>query len=105
MHHKDNATSDQGVWASVTHATPLQRDAVHDHRAQQAALGIELHRSNGRTTPSVLVLTPAQVELCAIQFEQLISKRLRALDTGRGRRRRGRRTGCRSLFRRPTGTG
>ncbi|MFY1678697.1 MULTISPECIES: hypothetical protein [unclassified Streptomyces] len=72
-----------GVWASVTHATPLRRDATYDHRAQQAALDIEIHHTDGRTTTSVLVLTPDQVELYAIQFEQLIAEREQARQAGR----------------------
>ncbi|GAA1894304.1 hypothetical protein [Streptantibioticus ferralitis] len=79
MHEPDHATSAPDTQAaSVTHATPAKRDAAYDHRAQQAALDIELHHTDGRTTSSVLVLTPAQVELYAIQFEQLISKRAKA---------------------------
>ncbi|WP_062008657.1 hypothetical protein [Streptomyces hygroscopicus] len=73
----------QGVWASVTHATPLKRDATYDHRAQQASLGIEVHHTDGRTAQSVLVLTPDQVELYAIQFEQLIAEREQARRSGR----------------------
>lgn len=72
----------QSVWTSVTHATPLKRDAMYDHRAQQAALGIEIHHTDGRTTESVLILTPDQVELYAIQFEQLIAKREQARRAG-----------------------
>ncbi|RNL71314.1 hypothetical protein [Streptomyces sp. I6] len=75
--------ADQGVWAPVTHATPLKRDATYDHRAQQAALDIEVHHADGRTTTSVLVLTPDQVELYAIQFEQLIAKREQGRQAGR----------------------
>ncbi|MFC5802016.1 hypothetical protein [Streptomyces formicae] len=73
----------QSMWASVTHATPLKRDAAYDHRAQQAALDIELHHTDGRTVQAVLVLTPDQVELYAIQFEQLIAKREQARQAGR----------------------
>ncbi|MDT9683198.1 hypothetical protein RND61_14100 [Streptomyces sp. TRM76323] len=71
------------TWASVTCATPLKRDAMYDHRAQQAALGIEVHHTDGRTTESVLVLTPDQVELYAIQFQQIIAKREQAHRAGR----------------------
>ncbi|MDT0549082.1 MULTISPECIES: hypothetical protein [Streptomyces] len=72
----------EGVWASVTYATPLKRDAMYDHRAQQAGLGIELHHTDGRSTESVLVFTPDQVELYAIQFAQLIAKREQARREG-----------------------
>ncbi|MFJ3164362.1 hypothetical protein [Streptomyces kanasensis] len=72
----------QGVRAPVTHATPLKQDATYDHRAQQAALDIEIHHTDGRTTTSVLLLTPDQMELYAIQFEQLIAKREQACQAG-----------------------
>ncbi|GAB2617294.1 hypothetical protein GCM10027168_57130 [Streptomyces capparidis] len=75
--------SAQGSWASVTHATPLKRDAMYDHRARQAALGITLHRADGRSTESVLVLTPDEVELYAAQFERLIRLRERAREQDR----------------------
>lgn len=68
----------QGVWASVTHATPLKRDVAYDHRTQQAALDIEIHHTDGRTRP-----TPDQVELYAIQFEQIIAKREQAGQASR----------------------
>lgn len=80
MKEKGNAGPVEGVWAFVTHATPLKRDAMYDHRAQQAALGIALHHTDGQTTESVLVLTPDQVELYVIQFEQLITKRQQARE-------------------------
>ncbi|MDI6413103.1 hypothetical protein QLX52_30300 [Streptomyces albus] len=73
----------RGVWASVTHATPLKQDATYDHRAQQAVLAIEVHHTDGRTVHSVLVLTPNQVELYAIQLEQIIAKREQARQAGR----------------------
>ncbi|AWI29671.1 hypothetical protein E3E14_18440 [Streptomyces sp. ICN441] len=73
----------EGVWARATHATPLKRDATYDRRARQAALDIEIHHTDGHTITSVLVLTPDQVELYAIQFEQLIAKREQARREGR----------------------
>ncbi|MEU1016878.1 MULTISPECIES: hypothetical protein [unclassified Streptomyces] len=83
MEESKNAAADKGAWASVTYATPLKQDATYDHRAQQAALGIQLHHTDGRTTQSVLILTPDQVELYAIQLEHLITKRQQALDADR----------------------
>jgi len=71
------------VRASATHVTPLKRDVMYDHRAQQAALAIEVHHTDGRTVQSVLVLTPDQVELYAVQFDQLIARREQALRAGR----------------------
>ncbi|MCQ8191055.1 hypothetical protein [Streptomyces rugosispiralis] len=56
---------------------------MYDHRAQQAAIGVELHHADGRTTESVLIFTPGQVELYAIQFAQLIDKREQARQEGR----------------------
>ncbi|TSB20706.1 hypothetical protein [Streptomyces benahoarensis] len=76
-------TAVQGASASVTHVTPLKRDATYDHRAQEAVLGIQVHHTDGRSTQSMLVLSPDQVELYAIQFEQLIAKRERARQAGR----------------------
>ncbi len=83
MEERKNADTSKRTWASVTHATPLKRDATYDHRAQQAALGIQLHHTDGRTTQSVLILTPDQVELYAIQLEQLTTKRQQARDADR----------------------
>lgn len=68
----------EGVRAPVTHATPLKRDAIYDHRARQAALPLAIHRADGGTSDSVLVLTPDQVELYAIQFERIIDQREQA---------------------------
>ncbi|MBQ0827845.1 hypothetical protein [Streptomyces tagetis] len=59
----------------VTHVTPMKRDAVYDHRAQQAALPATVHYEDGGTCESMLVLTPAQVELYYIQLGQLIEAR------------------------------
>ncbi|WP_406415060.1 hypothetical protein [Streptomyces sp. NBC_01614] len=59
----------------VTHVSPMQADAIYDHRAQQAALPVTVHYEDGGTCETVLVLTPAQVELYSIQFAQLIESR------------------------------
>lgn len=56
------------VAAMVTHLTPIKRDAVYDHRAQQGALAILVHREDGSTSESVLVLTPGEVELYHLQL-------------------------------------
>ncbi|NMO36224.1 hypothetical protein HG826_22155 [Streptomyces sp. GMY01] len=62
----------------VTQVTPVRRDAIYDHRAQQAALPVTVHYEDGGTCETVLVLTPAQVELYSIQFTQLIAARASA---------------------------
>ncbi|MEV7288652.1 hypothetical protein AB0O01_29600 [Streptomyces sp. NPDC093252] len=59
----------------VTHVTPMQRDAVYDHRAQQAAVPVTVHYEHGGTCETVLVLTPGQVELHCIQLGRLIEAR------------------------------
>jgi hypothetical protein len=59
----------------VTHATPLKRDAAYDHRAQQAALPVTVHYEDGGTCETMLVLTPAQVELYYSQLGRLIEAR------------------------------
>lgn len=64
----------------VTHVTPIRRDAIYDHRAQQAALAVTVHHEDGGTSETVLILTPAQVELYCIQLQQLIGARRSALD-------------------------
>lgn len=80
---KEQDPAVQGVGASVTHATPLKWDAAYDHRARQAALDIEVHHADGRSTHSMLVLTPGQVDLYAVQFQQLVAKREEARRAGR----------------------
>ncbi|MFD4144136.1 hypothetical protein [Streptomyces sp. NPDC058572] len=71
------------VPAPVTHVTPLRRDAVYDHRAAQAALPVTVHYEDGGACETVLVLTPAQVELYSIQFTRLIAARESAREHAR----------------------
>ncbi|MFF3498821.1 hypothetical protein [Streptomyces sp. NPDC003247] len=59
----------------ITHATPIKRDVTYDGRARQAALPIALHRTDGGTEETILILTAGEVELCAIQLEQAIGRR------------------------------
>ncbi len=59
----------------VTHVTPMRRDALYDPRAQQAALPVTVHYEDGGVCETMLVLTPAQVELYSLQFGQLIEAR------------------------------
>ena len=44
----------------ITHATPVRRDITYDHDEQQATLPIALHRLDGTTETTTLVLDPAQ---------------------------------------------
>ncbi|URN15234.1 MULTISPECIES: hypothetical protein [Streptomyces] len=67
----------------VTHVTPIRRDAVYDHRAQQAALPVTVHYEDGGVCETVLVLTRAQVELYSIQFAQIIESRETAREPAR----------------------
>ncbi|MEU9332961.1 hypothetical protein AB0D49_07290 [Streptomyces sp. NPDC048290] len=70
-----DGTTLRPVPVPVTHITPMRRDALYDHRAQQAALAVTVHHEDGGTSETVLVLTPAQVELYSIQFARLIAAR------------------------------
>ncbi|MFI9626887.1 hypothetical protein [Streptomyces sp. NPDC052042] len=56
----------------VTHVTPMKRDAVYDHRAQQAAVPVTVHYEDGSVCETLLVLTALQVELYYMQFDHLI---------------------------------
>ncbi|WP_329064714.1 hypothetical protein [Streptomyces sp. NBC_01429] len=67
----------------VTHVSPMQQDVLYDHRARQAALPVWVHHEDGGRSESVLILTPTQVELCSIQFGQLIARREKAEEHGR----------------------
>ncbi|WP_406013062.1 hypothetical protein OG520_11000 [Streptomyces sp. NBC_00984] len=66
------------VAVPITHVTPQQRDVIYDHQAQQAALPVTVHHEDGGTSESLLILTPAQVELCHQQLDRLIEKREKA---------------------------
>ncbi|MFI0780118.1 hypothetical protein [Streptomyces sp. NPDC021212] len=66
------------VPAMVTHLTPIKRDAVYDHRARQGALPVRVHREDGSTSESVLILTPDEVELYHHQFARIIDQREKA---------------------------
>lgn len=67
----------------VTHVTPVKRDAVYDHRAQQAAVPVTVHYEDGSVCETLLVLTAMQVELYYLQFDALIE----AKDSARGHAR------------------
>ncbi|WP_432036986.1 hypothetical protein [Streptomyces cucumeris] len=78
-----DGTSLRPVAVPVTHVTPQQHDVVYDHRAQQAALRVTVHHEDGGTSESLLILTPAQVELYHLQLERLIKRREKAREHGR----------------------
>ncbi|MGW2560516.1 hypothetical protein ACWCXB_14960 [Streptomyces sp. NPDC001514] len=59
----------------VTHVTPMKRDAVYDHRAKQAAVPVTVHYEDGGSCETMLVLTPAQVEVYYAQLGRLIETR------------------------------
>ncbi|EGX55039.1 hypothetical protein SZN_34917 [Streptomyces zinciresistens K42] len=64
----------------VTHVTHVKRDAVYDPRAHQAAMAVTVHYENGGVCESMLVLTPAQVELYHHQLSRMIQARESAQD-------------------------
>ncbi|MFF8992353.1 hypothetical protein ACF09H_20915 [Streptomyces sp. NPDC014983] len=70
----------------VSHVTPVKRDAVYDHRAQQAAVPVIVHYADGATCETLLVLTEMQVDMCYMQFDQLIETRETAREHERGSR-------------------
>ncbi|MFE4826199.1 hypothetical protein [Streptomyces sp. NPDC056672] len=67
----------------VTHVTPMRRDAVYDSRAQQVGLAVTVHSEDGGVCESLLVLTPAQVEL----FHTQLGRVIKARESARDRRR------------------
>lgn len=67
----------------ATHVTPMRRDAIYDHRAQQAALPVTVHYEDGGVCETVLLLAPAQVELYSIQFGRIIEARETAREPAR----------------------
>jgi hypothetical protein len=77
---RSDGTTLRPVAVPVTHVTPQQRDAMYDVRADQAGLPVTIHHEDGGTSESVLILTPAQLELYHLQFERLIERRAKARD-------------------------
>jgi hypothetical protein len=59
----------------ITHATPVRRDITYDHDEQQATLPIELHRLDGTTETTTLVLDPTQLEVLYAQMDRAIGMR------------------------------
>jgi hypothetical protein len=79
---KADGTTLRPVVVPITHVSPQQRDVIYDHRAQQAALPVTVHHEDGGTSESVLILTPAQVELYHLQLEKVIERREKAREHG-----------------------
>lgn len=59
----------------ISHATPVKRDMTYDRRAQQTAVPIEIHHRDGTAEPTLLILTPDEMESFAIRLEQAIGRR------------------------------
>lgn len=78
-----NGATLRPVPVPVTHVSPLKRDVVYDHRAQQAALPVMIHHEDGGTSESVLILTPGQVELYRTQLDHIIRQRHQARERKR----------------------
>ncbi|MET9429815.1 hypothetical protein [Streptomyces sp. NPDC003036] len=72
---KADGTTLRPVAVPITHVTPQRRDAIYDHRAQQAALPVTIHHADGGTSESLLVLSPAEVEMCHLQLDKIIEQR------------------------------
>lgn len=70
-----DGTTLRPVAVPVTHVTPQRQDAIYDQRAQQVAVPVTIHHEDGGTSESLLILTPAQVELYHLQFAHLIERR------------------------------
>jgi hypothetical protein len=79
---KADGTTLRPVAVPVTHVTPQRRDVLYDARAEQAAVPVMVHHQDGGTSESLLILTPAQVELYHLQLEQLIKRREKARERG-----------------------
>ena len=73
----------RAVPVPVTQVTPMRSDAVYDPRAQQAAMAVAVHYEDGGVCESVLVFTPAQVELYYKQLGRMIKTRESAQDRRR----------------------
>ncbi|MCI4085659.1 hypothetical protein MRQ86_36270 [Streptomyces sp. MMS21 TC-5] len=59
----------------ITHATPVRRDITYHHDDHQATLPIELHRSDGTTETTALILDPTQLEVLYAQLDRAIGMR------------------------------
>ncbi|AXE24136.1 hypothetical protein C0216_12315 [Streptomyces globosus] len=60
----------------ITHATAVRRDITDNHGEQQATLPIaSLHRLDGTTEITTLVLDPAQLEVLYAQMDWALGMR------------------------------
>ncbi|MFI5830049.1 hypothetical protein ACIA6C_22855 [Streptomyces sp. NPDC051578] len=59
----------------ITHATAVRRDITYNHVEQQATLPIALHRLDGTTEITTLVLAPAQLEVLCAQMDRALGIR------------------------------
>ncbi|WP_423834354.1 hypothetical protein [Streptomyces manipurensis] len=59
----------------ITHATTVRRDITYNHGEQQATLPIALHRLDGTTETTTLVLAPAELEVLYAQMDRAIGMR------------------------------
>ena len=62
----------------ISHATPINRDARYEHAAQRTFLPITVHRRDGTTEDTKLILDPSQMELFSIQLTQALEARDKA---------------------------
>ncbi|WP_338932395.1 hypothetical protein WEB32_26985 [Streptomyces netropsis] len=58
----------------ITHATLVRRDITY-HHDDQVTLSIELHRPDGTTETTGLILDPAQLEVPYAQPDRAIGRR------------------------------
>ncbi|GAA0384275.1 MULTISPECIES: hypothetical protein [Streptomyces] len=70
----------------ISHATPQKHDATYDHRAQQVALPIKVYNRDGTSEETILIITPDELHVYAIQFERMIDKRKKAQAAERSER-------------------
>ncbi|WP_240351528.1 hypothetical protein [Streptomyces olivoreticuli] len=75
-----DGTTLRPVPAQATHVTPMKRDAVYDHHAQQGTVPVQIHYEDGGTSEALLVLTPDQMELYHYQVGRIIGLRGKARE-------------------------
>ncbi|MFE6401788.1 hypothetical protein [Streptomyces alboflavus] len=59
----------------VTHATPKRRDIRYEPANQRTTVPITVHQLDGTAVDTLLVLTPDELQMYAIQLEQAIEQR------------------------------
>jgi hypothetical protein len=73
-------TTDTGLRATttgsmVTHVTSQQQDTAYNPSTREAALPVEVHFADGRTEPSLLLLTPTEAEMHWAQVDAVVKER------------------------------